>query len=213
MTSDSGLWLPTPEFEYKPKLFNDSKNTNSDKENMSPLEPNQIPVLNIEESDFLERTEKLLEKDNKWEAHVAQQIPLPRSSSPTPDNQTRTKEQLEPETEDDMDMRDFSDRPVNDKRPLEPPCKPMVMHHNLTPPPGCPDYMVMNAATAGIPKPQTTEIKVILPKKKKVPRGWPTYLKRSPPKAAFYDNDIYTVHTDKSEHHYEDPKEKEPATG
>ena len=74
---------------------------------MSALEPSQMPVLNIEESDFLERMEKLLEKDNKWEAHVAQQIPLPRSSSPFPDNQPGTMEQLEPETEDDMDVRDF----------------------------------------------------------------------------------------------------------
>ena len=82
MTSDSGPWLPTPEFEYKPKLFSDPRNANSVKENMPPLEPIPMPVLNIEESDFLERTEKLLEKDNKWEAHVAQQIPLPRSSSP-----------------------------------------------------------------------------------------------------------------------------------
>ena len=62
MTSDSGLWLPTPEFEYKPKLFNDPRNTSSDKENMPPLEPIPMPVLNIEECNFLDRTEKLLEK-------------------------------------------------------------------------------------------------------------------------------------------------------
>ena len=101
MTSDSGPWLPTPEFEYKPKLFSDPRNASSDKENMPPLEPIPMSVLNIEESDFLERTEKLLEKDNKWEAHVAQQVPLPRSSSPYPDNnKPGSLEQLEPK--DDM---------------------------------------------------------------------------------------------------------------
>ena len=132
-----------------------------------------------------------------------------RSSSPCPDNQPGILEQLEPETEDDMDMRDFSERPVNDKRPPKPPCKPKAMLQNLIPPPGCPDYMVMNAPIAGIPKPQPTEIRGILPEKKKVHRGWPTYLKRSLPKAAFYDNNIYAVHVDEGEHHYEEPKDKE----
>ena len=84
MTSDSGQWLPTPEFKYKPKLFSDPRDPSSDKKNMPPLEPIPMPVLNIEESDFLDRTKELLERDNKWEAHVAQQVPLPRSSSPYP---------------------------------------------------------------------------------------------------------------------------------
>ena len=57
LTSDSGPRLPTPEFEYKPKLFTDPRNASSDKENMPPLEPTQMPVLNIEENGFLERTE------------------------------------------------------------------------------------------------------------------------------------------------------------
>ena len=146
---------------------------------MPPLEPIPMPVLNIEESDFLGRTEKLLEKDNKWEASVAQQIPLPRSSSPYPDiNQPGSLEQLEPKTEDGMGMRDFSENPANDQRPSKPAHKTKVMLQNLIPPPGCPDYMAINAAIAGIPKPQTTRIRGILPEKKKVPRGWPTCLKR-----------------------------------
>ena len=37
MTSDSGLWLLTPEFEYTPKHFNYPRNASSDKENMPPL--------------------------------------------------------------------------------------------------------------------------------------------------------------------------------
>ena len=111
--------------------------------------------------------EKLLEKDNKWEAHVTQQIPLSRLSSPYPDNQPRIMEHLKPKTEDDMDVRDFSERPLNDKRPPKPPCKSMVMLQNLTPPPGCPEFMAMNVAITGIPKPQPTEIRGILLKKKK----------------------------------------------
>ena len=62
MTFDSGQWLPTPEFKYKPKCFSDPRNTHSDQENMPPLESISMPVLNIEESDFLDRTEKLLDK-------------------------------------------------------------------------------------------------------------------------------------------------------
>ena len=101
-----------------------------------------------------------------------------------------------------MDVRDFSERPTNAKRPPKPICKPKVMLQSLFPtPPGCLDYMAMNAATTGILKPQTTEIRGILPEKKKVPQGWSICLKRLPLKAIFHDNDIYVVHTDKNEHH------------
>ena len=95
-SSNSGAWLPSPEFEYKPKLFEDPRNNESSKENMLPLESAQIPVLNIEENDFLECTEKLLGTDNRWEAHVPQQVPLPRTSSLCPNNhQLGSLEQLE----------------------------------------------------------------------------------------------------------------------
>ena len=114
ITSDSGQWLPTPEFEYKPKPFSHPRNTSSDKENMPPLEPIPMPVLNIEESNFLDRAEKLLDKDVNWEAHMAQQVPLPRSSSPCPENRPGAMEQLELETDDDIDVRDFSERLTND---------------------------------------------------------------------------------------------------
>ena len=70
-SSDSGAWLPTPEPDYRPKLFNDPRNPDSSKENMSPLEPVPMPVFNIEEKDFLDRTEKLIGTDNNSEAHVA----------------------------------------------------------------------------------------------------------------------------------------------
>ena len=103
---------------------------------MPPLEPTAMPVLNIEESDFLERTKKLLEKDNKWETHIAEQVPLSRSSFPYLDNnQPRSLEQPEPKTGDAMDVRDFSERPMNDRRPPKPAHKPKVMLQTLFPPP------------------------------------------------------------------------------
>ena len=210
VSSDSGKWLPTPEFDNKPKHFDDPRNSHSSKENIPPLESAPVPMLNIEESDFLDRSKKLLGKDNKWEAHVAQQVPLPRSSSPCPsNNQTSSLEHLEPETEHDMDVRDFSERPANDLRPPKPPRKTKVILQNLIPPPGCPDYMAMNHTVMDIPKPQPPEIRGIIPEKKNVPRGWPACLKRSPSKATFHNNDIYSKSTESSESLYKEPKEKE----
>ena len=118
------------------------------------MEPIPIPILNVEEVDFLNRTDRLLGKDHKWETHIAQQVPLPRTSSPYPSvNQPRSMEQLETMMDDDMDVRDFSSRPTNDLRPPKPPRKTQVIHQNLIPPPGCPDYVAMNHAIMGIPKP------------------------------------------------------------
>ena len=93
ISSDSGAWLPTPQFDYKPKLFEDPRNSHSDKENIPPLESAPMPILNIEENDFLDRTEKSFGERQLMGS------------------------QQEPETEDDMGIRDFSERPANDKRP------------------------------------------------------------------------------------------------
>ena len=118
LSSDSGAWTPSQGFDYKPKNFDDPRNSHSSKENKHPIEPVPIPLLNIEEADFLNRTEKLLRTDHKWKTLVAQQVPLSRTSSPCPINsQTRSLEQLETATEDDMDIRDFSKRPTNNLRP------------------------------------------------------------------------------------------------
>ena len=35
--SNSGAWLPTPEHDYRPKLFSDPRNPDSSKENMPPI--------------------------------------------------------------------------------------------------------------------------------------------------------------------------------
>ena len=84
-----------------------------------------------------------------------------------------------------------------------------VMLQNLIPLPGCSYYMTMDPTMMNIRKPQHTEVRGIIPEKKKVPRGWPTCLKRLPPKVTFHNNDIYSKNTDSSKNHYDEPKEKE----
>ena len=68
----------------------------------------------------------------------------------------------------------------------------------------------MNATTTEPTKPHLTEVRGILPKKMKVPRGWPACFKRLLQKAAFQSNDIYAICTHRYEHHYEEPEEKGP---
>ena len=208
LSSDSGAWTPSQGFDYKSKLFNDPRNSQSSKENIPPLEPIPIPLLNIEEANFLNRANKLLGRDHKWETHVAQQVLLQRTSSPCPSySQTGSLEQLETATDANMDIRDFSERPNIDLRPPKLPRKPKVILQNSIPPPGCPGYVAMNHAVMGIPKSTLSEIRAILLQRKKVPRGWPTCFKRSPPKATFHNNDIYTKSTQSSEKLYEEPQE------
>ena len=94
----------------------------------------------MEERNFLDKSEKLVGTDNNLEVHVAQQIPLPRTSSPSPNNkQLGLQEQLEIFTEDGMDIRDFSERLTIDMRPPKPPRKTKTHILDLILPPGCPD--------------------------------------------------------------------------
>ena len=138
---------------------------------------------------------------------MAQQILLPRTSLTThTDKQLGSLEQFKAVTEDDMDIRDFSERPANDMRPPKPPRKTKAYIMDLILPPGCPDYMVMNHAVMGISKPPLLEIRSLLTEKRKVLIRWPTCLKRSPPKAAF-NNNIYVKNTENSENFYEEPQE------
>ena len=65
----------------------------------------------------------------------------------------------------------------------------------------------MNHAVMGIPKPPLPEIRSLLMDKRKVPIGWPACLKRSPTKAIFSNNDIYTKSTESGENLYEEPHE------
>ena len=67
--------------------------------------------------------------------------------------------------------------------------------------------MVRNHAGMGIPKTPLPEIRSLLTEKKKVPIRWPACLKRSPPKAAFNNNEIYAKSTKSSKNLYEEPQE------
>ena len=167
-----------------------------------------MSIFNAGDREFLNRMEKLLGTGDNWESHVAQQIPLPRASSPThTDKQPGSLEQLEVVTEDDMDIRDFLERPANDMRPPKPPRKTKAYIMDSIPTPGHPDYMAMNHPVMGIPKAPLLEVRSLLTEKRQVPIGWPTCLKRSPPKAAFNNNDIYVKNTENGDHFYEEPQE------
>ena len=210
---DSGDWLPSPEPNYRPKLFDDPRNPDSSKENMPPLEPVPMSVFNAREREFLNMMEKSLGTGDNWEAYMAQQILLPRTSSPTHTNkQLGSLEQLEVFTEDEMDIREFSERPANDipandMRPPKLPRKTKSYIHDVIPPPACTDYMVMNHTVRGTPKPPLPEIRSLLMDKRKVLIGWSTCLKRSPPKAALNNNNIYAKSTENVENQYEEPQE------
>ena len=119
-TSDSGAWFPIPtEFEYKPKIFDDPRNISSDKENAPPVDSQATQTfnnLNITEDEFHDRTKNLLGHETKWKAHVAQQIPLPRSCLPYPEDSPGALEQLEPEKDNDLDEIGYMTRPANDRR-------------------------------------------------------------------------------------------------
>ena len=128
----------------------------------------------------------------KWESHMAHQIPLPRSSSLCPENRPGAMEQLEPETDNDIDMRDFSERLANDKRPPKPKCGSSLMIQNFfLSPLTCPDYIAMNVAATKPTNPHLKEVRGILPEKRKTHRGWPACLKRLPLKDAFQNKYIY----------------------
>ena len=176
-TSDSGAWLLTPtEFEYIPKICNNTRNVSSDKENAPPLNSQTTPTfnnLNIMEDEFHDRIENLLGHETNWEAHVAQQIPLPRSSSPYPDDRLGALEQLEPEMDDDSHKIDYMTRPANDRRlsKLYKRHGPSLMIQNNYPSPQTsPDYLTMIAALEQMKQP-LKEIRGILPEKKKMPCG------------------------------------------
>ena len=107
-----------------------------------------------------------------------------------------------------MDIRDFLER-LTRHNTLNPPRKPRVyLQEVIPPPPGSPDYMAMNPMVMGIPKPLLPEIRSLLMEKRKVPIGWPACLKRSPPKAAFNNNDIYGRNSTNNENLYEEPQER-----
>ena len=156
--SNSGDWMPSP---HTNQNFLMTPETKTLVKKICPhSSQSQCLSLTHGNRNFLNRTEKLLDTRNTWESHVAQQIPLPRASSHThTDKQPESMEQLEVDTGDDMDIGDFSERPANDMRPPKPPRKTKAYIMDIIPPPGCPDYMEMNHAVMGIPKPPLPEIR------------------------------------------------------
>ena len=66
---------------------------------------------------------------------MAQQILLPRTSTSThTDKQLGSLEQLEVFTEDEMEIKEFLERPPNDIRPPKPPRKTKTLIQDVIPP-------------------------------------------------------------------------------
>ena len=181
----------------------------SDKENLLPLEsvtPPSSDNLSLEEGAICNENEAPTS-----EANVANAImTTPRASSPYPD-WPGTLEQIEPKTDDEIiEITDYSEGLANDKRSLWPNQKhgPNSMTQGPCPTPQTsPSYLAMNVAT-GSTKPHCDEIWGILPEKRKTPHGWPACLKKQPPRAAFWNNDIYVVNNGEESNHYEEPQER-----
>ena len=204
VTSDSGP-CPSPiEHEYRPKYFDEPECLDSDKENMPPIEsitPPSLKNLSLEE----ENNDDGEHEATSWEANVARNLDLlPRSSSPYPKKKTRTLEDLETDTDDNMvDMTNFFDRPQIEKRSPRP--KQIESNsENCPTPQNSPTHMAKPPVLAI--KPHRNEVWGILPDKRRVPSGWPACLRRQPPRVAFRNNDIYVV----EDEDYEEPRERQP---
>ena len=133
---------------------------------------------------------------------------LPRSSSSYPKKKTRTLEDLETDTDDNMvNMTNFFNRPQNEKRSPRP--KPLEHNsENCPTPQNSPTHLPKSSVpttSMSSTKPHRNEIWGVLPDKKRVPHGWPACLRRQPPRVAFRNNDIYVV----EDEDYEEPRERQ----
>ena len=179
----------------------------SGKENMPPTESVTPPSLRN-----VSLEEEVNEPENKatsWKANVARNVEtIPRASSPYP-RKMSTLEDLELDTDEDIiDIKDYSERPSNDKRSPRPKQTDSTQGHCPTPQ-NSPTYLAMNALAVAPVKAHGTEIQGILPDKRKVPHGWPACLRRHPPRVAFKNNDIYVVNDEEPSNH-EEPRERHP---
>ena len=106
-----------------------------------------------------------------------------------------------------IDITDYAERPSNNKR--SPHHVQKSVKHTVTQG-HCPThqtshtYIAMNA-TAVSAKPHQMEIWGVLPDKRTL-HGWPTFLKKQPPRVAFRNNDIYMVNSEESDP-YEETQE------
>ena len=112
---------------------------------------------------------------------------------------------------DIIDITDYLERPANDRRSPQHKQKymtPTVTQGHCPTPQNSPTYIAMNALAAASPaKPHQTEIWGILLDKRRTPHGWPTCLKKQPPRVAFKNNGIYMINDEES-HTYEEQKER-----
>ena len=173
---------------------------------MPPIEPITPPSLkNLSKE---EENSEIEHEATLWEANVARNLDsLPRSSSPYPKKKTRTLEDLETDTDDNMvDMTDFFDRPQNEKRSPRP--KQAKTNSEQCPTPqNSPTHTPKSSVSTTPPaKPHRNEVWGVLPDKRRVPHGCPACLRRQPPRVAFRNNDIYVI----DDEEYEEPRERQP---
>ena len=120
-------------------------------------------------------------------------------------------EEFKPNTGNDIiDITDFSERLANGRRSPQHKQKfmtPTATQGHCPTPQNSSMYLAMNAAAVTPAKPHRTEIWGVLPDKRRIPHGWPTCLKKQPPRVAFKNNDIYMIN-DKESDTYEEPKER-----
>ena len=58
-------------------------------------------------------------------------MPMPRTSSPYPDDSDKRLEKLEMETDDELDEIDYRARPANNRRLPKPRCRPTLRRSSL----------------------------------------------------------------------------------
>ena len=108
---------------------------------------------------------------------------------------------------DIIDITDYSERLSDDI--WSPQHKQKYVTHTVTQehfptPQTSPTYIDMNTEAAAPAKPHEMEIWGILLDKRRTPHGWPTCLKKQPPRVAFRNNNIYMINDEES-NPYEEP--------
>ena len=140
-------------------------------------------------------------------------MPMTKTSSPYPDDSDKRLEELETRTEDKLDQIDYRARPANDRRPPKPRHRPTFrrsppnwLKNDCPIPQTSPEYIMMVASPQQTRQP-TNEVRGILPKRRKMPHGWPKCAGRTPPKMVLRNNDLYNIEKIDN-HHYKEPQEK-----
>ena len=111
--------MPKPNrAQIQPRFFEEPDCLSSDKENIPPTElvtPPSLRNLSLEEEAYEPENEAA-----SWEASVVRNLEtIPQASSPYLKKMS-TLEDLEPDTDDIIDVTDFFETPPNDKRSPRP---------------------------------------------------------------------------------------------